>query len=478
MPFLLFSGAKPEYVNVFLSDFRPRCGPRQLALSSREEEISMSANSHAKGWIVTFCGMGINLALGVLYAWSVISKGIPDAWGWTEAQKSFPYALACMVFALMMVPAGRLQDKAGPRLTATIGGVLVGLGLILASRFTSPAMYIAGFGILAGAGIGFGYAASTPPAVKWFPPEKTGLVTGIVVAGFGLASVYVAPMTNALIESAGLQDTLLILGLAFSTATVGLAQFLKEPPAGYSAKGMPALPGKAAPVSVEYTPLEMLRTRQFYLLWVMYACGAGAGLMIISKMALIAGIQAGIHLGFILVAVLAVGNGAGRIIAGFMSDRLGRRRTLFAVFVLQAGLILLLSRVQVGSALAGAVMLGGLTILIGASYGANLALFPAFTKDYYGLKNFGVNYGLVFTAWGFGGFLLSLLAGTFYDRYNTFVYAYYGAAALLAAGAAISLFLTPPRRISESQPELPWVIDLDQAEDSAQIHEGTDCGRR
>jgi MFS transporter, OFA family, oxalate/formate antiporter len=408
----------------------------------------MDGNSHAKGWIVTLSGTGINLALGVLYAWSVISKGIPDAWEWTEAQKSFPYALACMVFALMMVPAGRLQDKAGPRLTATIGGVLVGLGLILASRFTSPVMYIIGYGILAGAGIGFGYAASTPPAVKWFPAQKTGLITGIVVAGFGLASVYVAPMTNALIGSVGLQSTLLILGVSFFIAVVFLAQFLRVPPADYS----PALASAGNPVqqtgaeTIDYTPGQVLRTRQFYLLWVMYACGAGAGLMIISKMALIAGVQAGIHLGFVLVAILALGNGAGRIIAGLASDKLGRQRTLLTVFLLQALLILLLARVQIGSMLAGAAVLGIITLLIGASYGANLAIFPAFTKDYYGLKNFGVNYGLVFTAWGFGGFLLSLLAGRFYDLYNTFSYAYYGAAALLLIGAGISFFIRSPQQ--------------------------------
>ena len=107
-----------------------------------------------RGWSVTFAGMGINLALGILYTWSVISKGIPGAWGWSEADKSWPYAIACLVFSIIMVPAGRLQDKIGPRIVAVIGGLLVGIGMISVSFTTSPAGFIIGFGVLAGAGIG------------------------------------------------------------------------------------------------------------------------------------------------------------------------------------------------------------------------------------------------------------------------------------------------------------------------------------
>ncbi len=181
------------------------------------------------GWRVTFAGMGINLALGILYSWSVISKGIPTDWGWTEADKSFPYAVACIIFCLIMVPAGRMQDKIGPRKVASLGGLLVGLGMIAASFTTSLHGYVIAFGVLAGAGIGFGYASATPPAVKWFPPAKTGMIAGIVVSGFGLASVYIAPLAKWLISAYGLQNMVLILGIAFTVVVVGLAQFLIPP---------------------------------------------------------------------------------------------------------------------------------------------------------------------------------------------------------------------------------------------------------
>ncbi|MBP7051373.1 MAG: OFA family MFS transporter [Phycisphaerae bacterium] len=398
-----------------------------------------------RGWVVTIAGTGINLALGVLYSWSVISKEIPADWAWTEAGKSLPYSVACLVFALVMVPAGRMQDRIGPRFVATIGGILVGIGMIVASRMTSSLGFTLGFGLLAGAGIGFGYAAATPPAVKWFSAARTGLIAGIVVSGFGLASVYVAPLAKALIRSYGVPATMLTLGIGFLMLVVALAQLLRVPPKGYVPAGAkPAATGAAARKE-DFTPREVLRTWQFYVLWFMYACGAGAGLMIISKLATMAQVQAGVKLGFILVAVLAVGNGAGRIVAGMLSDKIGRKTTLFSCFVFQAILIIVLSQAQTGTVLGGSVTLAILSALIGANYGANLSLFPSVTKDYFGLKNFGMNYGLVFTAWGLGGFMLSLLAGKVYDATKTFTFAYYCSAGLLIAAAVVTFLVRSPQ---------------------------------
>ncbi len=190
--------------------------------------------SNRKGWLVTFSGTGINLALGVLYTWSVIKAAIPVEWGWTAAQKSDPYAIACFVFAIAMIPAGRLQDKIGPRWVATIGGVAVALGCIIAGLAGSSYIgFVVGFGLFGGIGIGFGYAAATPAAVKWFPASQTGMIAGLVVAGFGLASVYIAPTAQALLGAYGVSKTMIIFGIAFFLIVVTLAQFLRNPPAGY-----------------------------------------------------------------------------------------------------------------------------------------------------------------------------------------------------------------------------------------------------
>ena len=279
------------------------------------------------------------------------------------------------------------------------------------------------------------------------------MIAGVVVSGFGLASVYAAPLSKSLIASVGISSTVLILGIAFLVVVVLLAQLLTPPPSGYSAESI--LPANAASASTEpnkkenFTPAEMLKTPQFYLMWFMYACGAGAGLMVIAKLAAIAKIQAAIELGFILVAVLAVGNGGGRIVAGMLSDKIGRKATLFLCFVVQAVAILLLSMAKEGTFLAKVPVLAVLSAIIGANYGANLALFPSLTKDYYGLKNFGMNYGLVFTSWGAGGFVLAFLAGKMYDIHKTFAIAYYGAIVLLVLAALCVFLVKPPHHIEK-----------------------------
>jgi len=256
-----------------------------------------------------------------------------------------------------------------------------------------------------------------------------------------------AKVQKWLIGNFGLPGAVLILGIAFLAVVSGLAQMLKPPPPGYVPPGMPPQPaGRAAGREGDHTPWEMLRTRQFYVLWFMYACGAGAGLMIISMVAKIASAQTGIEMGFVLVAVLAIGNGVGRIITSMISDKIGRTATLLICFVLQAVLIFLLSQTRDGSLLANAVVLAAVAGLIGGNYGSNLAVFPSLIKDYYGLTNLGMNYGLLFTAWGFGGFALALLAGRAYDETGSFNFAYYCSAALLAI-AAVAAFLVkaPPR---------------------------------
>ena len=401
------------------------------------------------GWSVTFAGMGINLALGILYTWSVISKGIPSEWGWNESDKSWPYSVACLVFCLIMVPAGRMQDKLSPRLVATIGGILVGIGFIIASFTTSLVGFIIAFGVLAGAGIGFGYASATPPAVKWFSPAKTGMIAGIVVSGFGLASVYAAPLAKWLMTF-GFGTMLMTLGIAFLVVVCGLAQILKTPPAGYVPAGYTPTTVMAGDKKEDFLPKEMLKTRQFLMLWFMYACGAGAGLMIISKLAAIAGQEKiGIQLGFVLVAVLAVGNGGGRFVAGILSDKIGRKATMLLCFISQAIFIFLLSFANKENVLGTVVMMALISALIGANYGANLSLFPSITKDYFGSKNFGMNYGLVFTAWGVGGFMLAKLAGAMYVKYQTFNIAYYGASALLILAAVMVFFVKPPHHLEK-----------------------------
>jgi len=402
----------------------------------------MGGNIKNLGWRVTFAGLSINLALGILYTWSVISNGIPAEWGWTEVQKALPYSIACIVFAIMMVPAGRIQDRIGPRWVALAGGVAVGAGMIMTSFVSSVAGFVLGFGVLAGAGIGMAYASATPPAVKWFPPKRTGLIAGIVVSGFGLASVYISPLAKYLIGTYGVQTSLLIFGSAFLLVVSAFSQLLVNPPAGFKPESSTGggSAGKSAPASQakDYSWQEMLKTPQFYALWVMYAFGAGAGLMIIGKLAKIVNIQAGMTKGFWMVAILAVGNAAGRVIAGVLSDRIGRTMTMFIVFLFQAAMMFSLPFVSTPAVFVI------ISMILGFNYGANLSLFPSATKDFFGMKNFGVNYGLVFTAWGVGGLVLPIVSGKVFDATGSFDLAYTIAGICLLIAAGLSFTVKAP----------------------------------
>jgi nitrate/nitrite transporter NarK len=411
----------------------------------RDGHLSGASEVVHRGWQVTLAGMGINLALGVLYTWSVISAAVPEDWGWDQKAKSWPYMVACLVFGLMMVPAGRMQDRIGPRWVAMFGGLLVGAGMILSSLTTSYFGWMIGFGLLTGAGIGFGYASATPPAVKWFPATRTGLISGLVVAGFGFAAVYASPLAEYLTNAVGISQAMLILGIAFLCIVCLLAQLLIPPPKGFTPGTAAQVQAAAAANPADFSPAEMLRTPVFYILWFMFFCGAGAGLMIIAKLKTIGTVQTSIAQAFILVAACAVGNGFGRIILGSLSDKIGKRLTLFLCYLAQAALMVALSLVEKGGALDNFALMLALVVLIGANYGANLAIFPSMTKKFYGLKNFGVNYGLVFTSWGVGAFVLAWLIGWIYDSTKSFTYAYYIAAGLLVLAAAVTFTVARPK---------------------------------
>ena len=232
-----------------------------------------------RGWLVVLAGVIINLAFGILYAWSVFSANLRSLNGWSSTEASLPYTVAIIMFAALMIPGGRLQDKLGPRKVITLAGILVGSGLILASFVpTVPGLVIA-FGVLGGSGIGLGYSATTPAAVKWFSPSKKGFITGIVVGGFGLAPLYIAPLTTALINSMGIFNTFRVLGIAFGLIVVLLAQVVNNPE-----KPVAAAPGAAVSPARDYTWQEMIKTPQFWQLWIMFIAGAMAGLMIIGHL--------------------------------------------------------------------------------------------------------------------------------------------------------------------------------------------------
>ncbi len=394
-----------------------------------------------KKWVVFTASILISLALGILYTWSIlkstieasINQGAAGGFSWDLSTLNDPYSTAILVFAFVMIISGKVFDKVGPKITALIGGVLVTAGLLTAASSTSYGSWILGYGVLVGAGIGFGYAVITPVTIKWFPPNKTGLITGVVVAGFGMSSVYMAPLFSFLIKDFGLSHALTVYAIAFAVV-VGICSFLLLNPPKAEA-GTAAVNASTEKDDIKVS--EILTKSEFYILWMLFFIGSGAGLMVIGFVTDM--VKKGLgEQAFLGVAIIAIGNSGGRILAGYLSDKIGRLRTLLIMFVFQC-LLMVVSALVTDKGISSVLLLVMATF-IGLNYGSNLSLFPSITKDLWGLKNFGINYGVLFTAWGVGGFVLSRVSQMIKAVTGSLEYSFWLAGILLAIGSILLLF--------------------------------------
>ena len=387
-------------------------------------------------WLIVVGAILIQLCLGGIYIWSVFRKPLEEAVAnggldLSTSQATLPFSLVLIFFAIATVIGGRWQDKAGPRLVASVGGILLGAGMLLSAFGKSfPALAI-GYGVIGGIGIGFTYVCPVATGIKWFP-DKRGLITGLSVAGFGAGALILAPVARVLIDSIGIFSTLSTLGIIFLVVVVAASQLLRNPPAGYAPAGW--TPPETAQVTKEsFSTGQMLRTPQFYSIWIMYFFGCLAGLMIIGQTSPIGQEIAGYSAATAALAVmlLSIFNGAGRIFWGRVSDALGRMKTLFVMFLLCGVAMLLYSII---GAFPPYYWIG--VAIVGACFGGYLALFPAVTADFFGTKNIGANYGFVFMAYGVGGLLGPMFAAKVKEATNGYWLAFVvtGVLCLIAAG--------------------------------------------
>ena len=387
-------------------------------------------------WRVVVGGVSMNLALGSLYAWSVFVLPLEKEFGWTRSQTSWVYTIAVVVFAATFVLAGRIQDLRGPRPCAIAGALLVATGFFAASFTTSLWFLYLAFGLVVGAGNGFGYATPMPVASKWFP-DRRGLVVGLMVGGYGAGSAIIGPIATSLIASAGWRPTFRILGVVFLLMGLTGAWLLENPPRGYRPAGWTPPTGGAG--RRDYSTREMLRTPQFYALWLAYALGTTAGQMTISQLvpfARSAGLGAAVAT--LALPVTAAGNAGGRILSGWLSDALGRVTTLRVMVLASA-----VAMPALFSWREQAVLFFVLVALVYWCYGTQLSVFASATADLYGTRHLGLNYGLLFTAWGAAGIFGPMIGGRVFDSFGDYRYAFYAAAGL-AIVAFLSLTLVKP----------------------------------
>ena len=422
-----------------------------------------------KAWTVVFCGTAVNLCLGILYAWSIWAKALIDEKkaltgavmdginaGWpylTNAQAATPFSLCVLVFALFMIPGGKIQDKIGPKFGAITGGLFLAVGCIVAGMMKSYTGLIVGFGIMGGIGMGIGYAAPTPAALSWFGPHKRGLIAGLVVGGYGGAALYISPLAAYLITN-GITYSFVWLGVFFAVVVIIAGSQLAKAPAGYVAPAAVvkagAAPAKAAGTLVDWAPSEIPKVWQFYALMFMFIGTTQSGLLVIANAAgLLATTAKAIPFfaanAWLLASYGGLVNALGRVGTGMYSDKIGRGNA-YAVNCIVSALCLFLMPSIIA---AKSVFL--LFVAVGIAfwqYGGGLALMPAFTADFFGPKNLGMNYGLVFIGWGLG-FFMARLGGTIKDITGSLDWAFYISALVLIVGVVVSWVTKRPMHHKE-----------------------------
>jgi MFS transporter, OFA family, oxalate/formate antiporter len=396
-------------------------------------------------WWRLFGALLMTLALGTLYAWSVFVAPLEHEFGWKRAQTSNIFTIAVVMFATSFLIAGRLQDRFGPFWMAITGGAAVSLGFFLCAYTTSLHYLFLCYGVLGGIGNGFGFATVAPVMAKWFP-DKRGLAIGLAFAGYGGGSAIFGPFANlVLFPTFGWRTACMMLGGIFLVMTMLGASLLKNPPVGYRPELSTQTPSpRIASPEYQFTPGEVVRTPAFYLLWLGFGLGSSAGLLIISQLVPFARSQGipGVTLATMTLAVGAIGNVSGRILSGWLSDVLGRLNTLRVVLAISTVAIPVMYWVG-----AHVFAVYGMVFIVYFCYGAQASVNPATCADFWGTRNVGTNYGLLFTAWGTAGIIGPTIGGVLFDKYRNYEAAFY-AAAILAAIAFVC-------EMSARRPQVP-----------------------
>lgn len=391
-------------------------------------------------WIILMVSIIMNVCVGAAYAWSVFQRPLIDMFGFTTSAASLAFTINLALVPVAMIFAGRIQDQKGPQVVTRIGSIIFGAGIFLAGFTNSITVLYLTYGVLGGLGIGTVYSCTVANTVKWFP-DKRGLAGGLTAAGFGSGAVFLAPLAASLIQQYNVLTTFKILGAAFFVI-IGISSFfIKAPQAGWKPEGWePAKTANANSINTnaDLSTKEMLKTSNFYILWVMYTIGTISGLMIIGHASPIGQEQIGLtsQVAALAVSILALSNTSGRLFWGSVSDKIGRYNSIVVMYIVSAVCLMILN-----IATTFPLFIIG-TFGIALSFGGFLGIMPSVTADNFGAKNLGVNYGVIFTAFGVAAVVGPRLAavakeasGGLYSR------AYLIASILNIAGIACTLLI-------------------------------------
>lgn len=411
-----------------------------------EQSLIVLGMTAGKGrWLLVLVGLLINVCLGSIYAFSVFRKPLEGLWDITSSQSGYPFMVFLAVFAIVMPLAGNLIAQWGPRKTTMLGGMLVGIGWIAASFSPDILTLTILYGVIGGTGVGIVYGCPIAVIAKWFP-LKSGLAIGLTVMGFGISALVTAPLMKAMIDNPdiGIMNTFLYSGIAFGVIITLLAQLLSFPAAEWTPAESEATATAILP-ALNLSRQEMLETPSFYALWATYTIGCLAGLMAIGIASPVGTEVAKLDatMAALAVSLFAIFNGLGRPLFGAITDKLGPKNTAMLSFTLIFAASLLMFFFGQENAMLYVVAFCILWMCLGGW----LALAPTSTGIFFGKQYYAQNYGVVYTAYGAGAILGTLISGNIKDITGSYLDAFPIVAGLALLGIIIAaLGLNPVKR--------------------------------
>lgn len=398
-------------------------------------------------WLLVGGGLLLQFSIGAVYAWSVFGGALENAGSWelSKVQASMPFTVTIGMIFIGSYVGGRLQDARGPRVVALAGGVIYSVGILLAGLTNGSDDYwllILGYGVISGFGLGFAYIVPIAMLQKWFP-DKTGLITGLAVGGFGFGAVLTSPVAQWLIDRDPEDPTsaFIPLGIAYLVMSLIGASIFRNPPADYVVPGVEEKSGASEDAGKDYTQGEALRTPQWYLLTAILTLSVSAGISLISQAKLSASDIAGFSVtgAATLVGVLAIFNGGGRILWAAVSDKIGRMRTFAAILALQGICLIVLPHAE------SVVLFSLLAAIIYLCYGGTFGTMPATAGDFFGVKNAGAIYGLMLIGWSLGGIIGPIVASALIGDDGDYGLAYTVIGVIALASVALTFVTKVPR---------------------------------
>jgi OFA family oxalate/formate antiporter-like MFS transporter len=393
-------------------------------------------------WVIAIAGVFMQLALGAVYAWSVFRVPLAKQFGWSISEVTLTFTISIFMLGIAAFFGGLWLNRQGPRIVALVGGVLYGLGVLLASFSANRLWWLyLSFGFIGGIGLGLAYIVPVAVLVKWFP-DRRGLITGIAVGGFGAGALITAPVATALIQDVGVLSTFAYLGIAYLIVTVAASLFMQNPPDGYKPEGWAPTAFETRQRAVhDYTLGEALKTWQWYALWLLLFLNTFAGISVISQEAPIfqelVGVSAVVAAS--MVGLASIGNAFGRVFWAWVSDLLTRRITFVVMFVLQVLLFWFLPSIS------GVALMTILSFVVLMCYGGGFGTMPAFAADYFGSKNVGPIYGLMLTAWGVASAVGPLLIAYMRQTNGSYRGALHVIAGVMAVSALLPILVSRPQ---------------------------------